>query len=182
MDAVGAVGDVPGHWQQHQPGQLPDEGYKADLRGVAAKGHDVLGVDSAPLAVKKARAKAKERASRAQFAVHEALDLPSLGRKFDTAIDSGFFHTLSDEEREMFVRSLAGVLRHGGRYLMLCFSDSEPDDGGPRRVSQAEIREIFRNGWHVDWIRESRFEAESYGVLQPDGGEVETAQPIHGRA
>jgi len=127
---------------------------------LASKGHEVLGVDSAPLAVKKARIKAKERASGALFAVHDALDLPSLGKQFDTVIDSGFFHTLSDEEREVFVHGLSRVIRRGGRYIMLCFSDKEPDDGGPRRVSQSEIRETFKDGWRVDWIRESKFEAK----------------------
>jgi hypothetical protein len=35
---------------------------------------------------------------------------------------------------------------------MLCFSDRQPGDWGPRRVSQDEIRAGFRVGWRVDSI------------------------------
>jgi hypothetical protein len=44
---------------------------------------------------------------------------------------------------------------------MLCFSELEPAGYGPRRVTQAEIRETFRDNWRVDYIREARFEKRS---------------------
>ncbi len=126
---------------------------------LASKGHEVWGIDAAPLAIEKAKEKAKQRALKATFLVHDALDLESLGREFDTVIDSGLFHTFSDEEREIFAKSLASVLRPGGTYCMLCFSDKEPAGGGPRRISQAEIRSTFRRGWRINYIRETSFEA-----------------------
>jgi len=43
---------------------------------------------------------------------------------------------------------------------MLCFSEKEPKEwGGPRRVSQKEIRETFSRDWKVNYIREAKFEA-----------------------
>jgi len=132
---------------------------------LAAKGHEVWGIDSAPLAIKKARLKARDRHTNVQFILHDALDLPSIGRKFDAVIDSGFFHVLSDEEREVFVKGLAMVLRPGGTYFMLCFSDKEPDDGGPRRVSRGEILRTFGRGWRINYIRETRFEASFNGHI-----------------
>jgi SAM-dependent methyltransferase len=132
---------------------------------LAAEGHEVWGIDSAPLAIEKARLKAKDRRLNAKFLVHGALDLPSIGRKFDSVIDSGLFHVLSDEEREVFARGLARVLRPGGTYFMLCFSDKEPDGGGPRRITQAEIRQTFGGGWRINYIRETRFEASFNGHL-----------------
>ena len=126
----------------------------------ASKGHKVLGVDSAPLAIQKAIAKAKERKSRAEFMLADALDLPSIARKFDAAIDCGLFHVFSDSERRSFANSLRGVLNPEGVYFMLCFSDREPSDwGGPRRVSKEEIRDTFSSGWRVDWIHAGRFES-----------------------
>ena len=66
-----------------------------------------------------------------------------------------------------FAKSLRSALNPGGTYFMLCFSDKEPADwGGPRRVSQEEIRATFGEGWRVDWIREARFESS----LHKDGG------------
>jgi hypothetical protein len=35
---------------------------------------------------------------------------------------------------------------------MLCFSERQPGDTGPRRVTQAEIRASFDRGWQVDSI------------------------------
>ncbi len=125
---------------------------------LADRGHDVVGVDGAPLAIEKAKAKAEERGVDVMFLVEDALELRSLQRRFDTAIDCGLFHTFDDRERAAFTRSLGSVLRPGGRYFMLCFSDREPRGFGPRRVSQREIRRTFERGWRVDWIREARFE------------------------
>jgi SAM-dependent methyltransferase len=126
----------------------------------ASRGNPTLGVDSAPLAIEKAKAKAARRHSVAEFLVWDALKLASLGRRFDCAIDSGLFHVFSDGQRAAYVKSLSAVLRPGAGYLMLCFSDREPAGwGGPRRVSKEEIRDSFARGWRVDYIRPAMFES-----------------------
>jgi SAM-dependent methyltransferase len=131
----------------------------------ASRGYRVLGIDAAPLAIEKARHKAKERSSTAEFMVADALNLESLGRTFETATDCGLFHTFSDKVRESFVKSLRNALKPGGRYFMLCFSDLEPADwGGPRRVSKDEIHLTFQHGWKVDSIRPGKFEASHLGA------------------
>jgi ubiquinone/menaquinone biosynthesis C-methylase UbiE len=124
----------------------------------ASLASEVWGVDLAPLAIQKARAKALERKVRVRFEVGDALRLERLKRRFDTVTDSGLFHTFSDEERKEFAKSLGRVLGGSGTYFMLCFSDREPADwGGPRRVSRDEIIESFGHGWKVNYIREARF-------------------------
>lgn len=127
----------------------------------AGEGHEVWGIDSAPLAIRKAREKAAQRGLQVRFLVMSALDLSPLKRKFDTVTDSGLFHTLSDEDRPVFVRSLAAVLTPGGKYFMLCFSDAEPPGYGPKRITQDEIRESFRDGWTVRYIRPAVFESRT---------------------
>lgn len=126
----------------------------------AARGNRVLGVDSAPIAIEKARAKASQRVSKAEFIVADALHLGELHRRFDVAIDSGLFHVFSDRDRAMFVESIGAVLRPKGSYYMLCFSDREPKGwGGPRRVSKVEILQSFSRGWRVNYVRPARFES-----------------------
>ena len=127
----------------------------------AAKGHEVWGIDSAPLAIGKAQEKAKARGLAVHFLVRDALDLAGLNRKFDTATDSGLFHTLSDEDRPVFEKSLASVLSPGGIYFMLCFSDREPPGYGPRRIAEREIRESFAEGWSINYIRPATFESRT---------------------
>jgi ubiquinone/menaquinone biosynthesis C-methylase UbiE len=131
----------------------------------ASEGHEVWGIDSAPRAIEKAKEKAAERGLEVHFLVMNALELSTLDRTFDTATDSGLFHTLSDADRPVFVENLAAVLRPGGRYFMLCFSDLEPLGYGPRRITQEEIRESFRDGWTINYIRAAAFESRT----RPEG-------------
>jgi SAM-dependent methyltransferase len=124
----------------------------------AGLGLEVWGVDTAPLAIQKAKEKALRTGAEARFAVGDALHLERLKRKFDTVTDCGLFHSFSDGERRLFVESLKAALDGSGTYFMLCFSDREPVDwGGPRRVSKAEIVETFGPGWRVNYIQEARF-------------------------
>jgi cyclopropane fatty-acyl-phospholipid synthase-like methyltransferase len=127
----------------------------------AGEGHEVWGIDSVPAAIGKAKEKAAQRGIQVQFLVLDALHMSTLTRKFETVTDSGFFHTLSDEDRPVFVESLAAVLAPRGRYFMLCFSDQEPPGYGPRRVSQQEIRDTYRDGWTIDYIRPATFESRT---------------------
>jgi len=127
----------------------------------AGEGYEVWGIDSVPLAIQKAREKALGRGLKVHFLVMNALDLTSLNRKFDTATDSGLFHTLSDEDRRVFVNNLAAILSPAGKYFMLCFSELEPGGYGPRRITEREIRESFRDGWSINYIRPAIFESRT---------------------
>jgi SAM-dependent methyltransferase len=123
----------------------------------AAHGADAVGVDVSPLAIARAREKAAERGARARFEVFDVLDLGRLGLTFDTIIDSGVFHVFDDADRARYVTSLASVLPPGGYCFLMCFSDRQPGDWGPRRVRQDEIRGAFANGWNVAGIAAAEF-------------------------
>jgi cyclopropane fatty-acyl-phospholipid synthase-like methyltransferase len=118
----------------------------------AALGLEATGVDIAAAAIDIAKGKARERGLAARFLVRDARQLASLDEQFDTVLDCGLFHVFPDEDRQPFVDSLEEAIAPGGRYFMLCFSDRQPGDWGPRRVSQDEIRASFGAGWHVDSI------------------------------
>jgi SAM-dependent methyltransferase len=115
----------------------------------ASLGREALGVDIAPRAIELARLKAAARGLEGKFLVHDALRLAELDARFDTVLDCGLFHGFDDHERRPFVDGLAIVLRPGGRYHMLCFSDRQPGNWGPRRITQADIRALFAEGWTV---------------------------------
>lgn len=119
----------------------------------AGLGLTALGVDLAPAAIQRAESKATERHIAARFLVGDVLELPTLGEQFDTVLDSGVFHVFDDDDRPRFVASVAAVIPAGGRYFLLCFNEHQPGIWGPRRVTQAELRASFQEGWRVDWIR-----------------------------
>lgn len=124
---------------------------------VAALGLPVLGVDVAETALVIARQKAADRGIEAEFAAADALRLERLGRRFDTVMDCGLFHTFDRDERPGYVASLASVTEHDGTLYLLCFSDIGPDTG-PHPVGREELQAAFSptTGWNVAAIEPDR--------------------------
>jgi len=122
---------------------------------LASRGHDVVGVDAVPDAIRVARERAKTQGLDVRFEAADVLDvLPDFEAAFDAVTDVGFFHALTDEQRTDFARKLAHALVPGGVYAMLCFSDRVPGQWGPRRVSEAEVRATFpAPEWRVREVR-----------------------------
>ena len=115
----------------------------------AALGLDATGVDIAPTALAIAQRKATERGLTARFLAWDATDLAALGERWQTVLDCGVFHVFDDTDRPRYVASLAAAVEPGGRYHMLVFSDRQRGTLGPRRISQAEIRASFAEGWSI---------------------------------
>ncbi len=135
---------------------------------LAERGFEAVGIDISPAAIERARAKARIRGLDARVTVGDALALEQLGRRFGSVIDSGMFHTLDDESRVAYVRSLSEVIEPGGRMFLLCFSEQTPGINGPRRVTQAEILDAFADGWSVEAIEPELFEVRAeFGPESP---------------
>ncbi|MEP0845935.1 MAG: class I SAM-dependent methyltransferase [Phycisphaerae bacterium] len=126
---------------------------------LAARGLRVVGVDFVPAAIERARQKCAQRGLVAEFVVGDALELGGLGRTFDTVIDCGLFHTFSDGDRPRFAASVRAALRPGGRLILMCFSEHETSEKGPRRVTQAELRAAFSYGWRVESVEAALFDS-----------------------
>jgi cyclopropane fatty-acyl-phospholipid synthase-like methyltransferase len=117
-------------------------------------GLDATGVDLAQVALRAAEEKARTRGLTARFIRQDARHLSELGEIFDTVLDCGLFHlpVFTEEDRASYVAGLRSVLRRGGHYFMLGFSDREPGTGGPLRLTQDQIRTAFADGWQIDSI------------------------------
>ncbi len=138
----------------------------------ASRGQKVTGIDFLAEPINLAKQKATERGLSATFLVMDALALKELPEVFNSAIDSGLFHVFSDDDRRRYVEGLASVLKPAGRLFLLCFSDAEPGEQGPRRVSRKEIEDAFAEGWVVESIEPSRYEVRSdpNDISFSDGG------------
>src|SRR4051794_764766 len=99
-------------------------------------GLDVTGVDLARNALDRAEQKARERELPARFLHHDARRLAELGEVFDTVLDCGLFPIFANADRVAYVDSLRSALRPGGRYFMLGFSDQQPGEWGPHRLTR----------------------------------------------
>ena len=131
----------------------------------AGRGHPAVGVDLVPAAIDKARAKAAERGFESGFAVADVLEPGSIEGPFDTIIDSGVFHVFDDDDRNRYVTRLRELLTPGGQLLLMCFSDAQAGQEGPRRVSESELRAAFAEGWRVRSLEAARFES----TMHPGG-------------
>jgi SAM-dependent methyltransferase len=133
---------------------------------MAALGLPTWGIDIVPGAIAQACARARQRGlPLGRFLVADVLALETLGMRFDTVIDSGLFHALSDAERPFFLRGLDAVLEPGGSYHLLGFSELVPGTIGPRRLREEEIRGVFAHGWQILRLERARFETN----LHPGG-------------
>jgi 2-polyprenyl-3-methyl-5-hydroxy-6-metoxy-1,4-benzoquinol methylase len=125
---------------------------------LAGLGRDVVGIDFLETPIRHARQKAKDHGLVVDFRVADALKLSDSAERFDSVIDSGLFHVFSDNDRKQYVRGLAQVTKPGGRVFLQCFSDAEPGTVGPRRVSEAELRAAFADGWTIESLTATHFE------------------------
>jgi SAM-dependent methyltransferase len=121
-------------------------------------GADALGIDISTHAIEIARRKAAESGVDASFRVGDVLSFDNLGEPFDTIIDSGLFHVFDDATRARYVTAVNSALRPGGHLHLMCFSDRQPGDWGPRRISEGELRDAFSSGWRIDSLAPDRFD------------------------
>lgn len=123
----------------------------------AARGHEVWGVDVVPAALERARQKARARGLAARFEVGDAFSLESLGRRFDSLIDSGLLHMFEGLEQARLIASLERALVPGGSFHLLCFAEPIPGGVGPIPLGPEALRRAFSRGWSVESLREARF-------------------------
>src|ERR1051325_5957252 len=146
--------DVPQPWDIPGPqpnlvavadritGKLLDSGCGTGENAIffAERGCDVTGFDPVPLAIERAKAKAKEHGLAINFFLGDALTMRSWkANEYDNIIDSGVFHVFSESDSRIYAEGLRHVLKPGGRYYMLVFSDAEPGDAGPHRIPKQRI-------------------------------------------
>jgi ubiquinone/menaquinone biosynthesis C-methylase UbiE len=126
---------------------------------VASTGSSVLGVDVSETALMIARERARNRGINVEFALADAFQLQRLGRRFQTVLDCGLFHTFNREERSRYATSLAAVTEHDSTLYVLCFSNKGPDLG-PHPISQEDLGEVFQpsNGWKLAAIEPDRIQ------------------------
>ena len=124
---------------------------------LAGAGFDMTGVEISPRAIEMARERAAAQGVRCIFLVADLLgDLHEIRDTFDFAYDWEVLHHIFPEDRERYVRNVHRILRPGGKYLSVCFSDEDPQFGSSGKYrktplgttlyfsSEDELRDLFR--------------------------------------
>jgi SAM-dependent methyltransferase len=126
---------------------------------LAEHGFEVLGVDVSPLAVEKAREKAR---GRGRFETIDFLDASPPGGPFQFVFDRGCFHVFDDErERARFAERVAAQLVEGGTWLSLIGStEGAPREVGPPRRSARDVMAAIEPSLEIVTFRSAQFGVE----------------------
>jgi SAM-dependent methyltransferase len=118
-----------------------------------------------PKAIEVAREKAQKANVDIQFEVVNMLnDLSTTNLKehsFDIILDSAIFHVFSNDDRLRYIKNLEYLIKPGGLYIQLCFSEKETRQGGPRRITKSDLNELFSptNGWTIESIEDTIYDS-----------------------
>ncbi len=128
---------------------------------LAINGFSALGIDISTKAVEIAGEKSLKAESNARFLTMNAMELSSLGDKFDLAIDMGCYHSgaFQGELSHKYANLVHNILKEDGRFFLACFSPKEPPWGGPRRISLTELEKVFTPYFDFTEIRHTQWRA-----------------------
>jgi SAM-dependent methyltransferase len=142
-------------------------GHAALSLALAARGHNVVGLDASATAVAAATAAAAEQGlTTATFAQADVTSFrgypPGSEGRFSTIFDSGCLHSLPPEKRQDYLQSIFRAAVPGASLYILAFSarafrDQDAGDRpGPRGVTETELRDAVSTVWQVDDIRPAK--------------------------
>ncbi|MEU5627195.1 class I SAM-dependent methyltransferase [Streptomyces tendae] len=125
---------------------------------LASQGHQVSAVDISEVAVECGRKKARDYELTVDFQVADAFSLTNSGTRYDVILDSAFFHTVPEGEIPRYTELLRALCEEGAELHLFTFSkELTPDYPGPRRISEAELRDAFGAQWDIKVIEATRY-------------------------
>ena len=116
---------------------------------LAEKGFDVTGIDISEKAVEVANQKAVKigRGGNIRFVAQSFMNMDYEPESFDFALDIGCFHHVPEDDRRTCIENVHRVLRPGGRYLLMCFSDSMGREWN--HFSDSQLRNLFSHRFDI---------------------------------
>ncbi|MFW2351057.1 methyltransferase domain-containing protein [Qipengyuania sp.] len=105
----------------------------------AQQGLDVVAVDFAETAIRRAREKHGTSGLRLDYRVADMTRADTLAGRFDCAFDCGCLHAMPDSERDAYARNLAVLLEEGALFLLL----HKLEPAQTRESLEADLRRLF---------------------------------------
>ncbi len=135
---------------------VPGCGYGHDARAIAeAGGSDasVLGIDTAPTAVR--GAKARNTLLNCEFELADFLVLPTAWKfAFDVLFEHTLFCAIDPEQRGSYAAAAADCLKNSGIFLAVFYTQPECCDGPPFGCNTEELDALFSHNFHLleEWV------------------------------
>lgn len=127
---------------------------------LASKGFQVYGVDVSGTAVRIARERCRKRGLSCAYETGDVLSFKS-EEPFDFIFDRGCFHHIPHADKPKYVDLLRRLLRPGGKFFLLCFSDKNPPY--EKNLTREDIKRYFGKYFRIHLIEDSVHREPSTG-------------------
>lgn len=133
---------------------------------LATKGFDSTGLDISKHAIRIAQDATLSKGVKCNFIVGNLISFDfKISGLFDCAFDWEVLHHIFPEDREKYVSNVAKLLKSGGQYISVCFSEDSPQFGGEGKYrktpintelyfsSESEMNELFSNKFNIEELK-----------------------------
>ena len=156
----------------------------------ASQGFSATGVDGSPTAIARAKRNAERAGVQVDFQVADATKLDGFDGRFDTVVDSAFYHVLMGDEavQTRYAQALHRATKPGARLFMFEFSPHNVNGLQWEGIPEDNFERVLgASGWRLDYLGGTTylarfgpqtFEAMSAILDDAQGGTAEKMQPI----
>jgi SAM-dependent methyltransferase len=140
---------------------------------LALQGFDVTGIDLSAAAVARAEQLARSKGAACRFIASDLLEpTHALDASFDFAYDWLVLHHVFPDDRPRYVANVLRLLRTGGLYLSVCFSEEDRGIAGEGKYrqpqlgtllylsSEQEIRDLFEPSFDIEELNTVEIEGK----------------------
>ena len=156
----------------------------------ASQGFSATGVDGSPTAIARAKRNAERAGVQVDFQVADATKLDGFDGRFDTVVDSAFYHVLMGDEavQTRYAQALHRATKPGARLFMFEFSPHNVNGLQWEGVPADNFERVLgASGWRLDYLGGTtylaRFGPQTFDAMSAilddaQGGTAEKMQPI----
>ena len=131
----------------------------------ASKGYSTTGIDASPTAIERAKNNADHAGVSVDFQVADATRLDGLEDRFDTVVDSAFYHVFQDDEdtQTQYAQALHRATKPGARLYMFEFGCHNVNGvqfaGLPGLPAESIQRVLSASGWQIEHLGTTTYQA-----------------------
>ncbi|SON59008.1 Glycine/sarcosine N-methyltransferase [Mycobacterium simulans] len=128
----------------------------------AAHGYSATGIDGSPSAIERAKRNAARAGVQVDFQVADATKLEGFEGRFDTVVDSAFYHVFMGDEgiQTRYAQALHRATKPGARLYMFEFSPHNVNGIQWAGIPADNFERVLgAGGWRVDYLGGTTYQA-----------------------
>jgi SAM-dependent methyltransferase len=128
----------------------------------ASQGYSATGVDGSPSAIERAKRNAERAGVQVDFQVADATRLDGFEGRFDTVVDSAFYHVFLGDEgtQTRYAQALHRATKPGARLFMFEFSPHNVNGIQWAGIPADNFERVLgASGWRVDYLGSTTYQS-----------------------